>query len=114
MDLHINRFSNPLWDDGKAMEDMWRRKLGDDIPNKDRQKDTAHTIEFRDKQPLYATFTAEHPIALRKNPQRSLSPPTSAKRPHASCDGDTEHPPSKRSRFNRGSDERQVGSLASP
>jgi len=73
------------------MEDMWRRKLEDDIPNKDRQKDKAHTIGFRDKQPLYATFTAEHPIVLRKNT------------PHL-----------RGSRFNRGSDGCQVGSLASP
>ena len=36
MDLHYNMVPNPLWDDGKALGNMWRTKLEEDMPNQDR------------------------------------------------------------------------------
>jgi len=99
MNLHYKDTApNPLWDDGRALGDMWRRKLEGDIPDKDRleHKASALGVEFEDEQPLHATFTARPSIVLRKNGRRSARPPTSAKRQHASCDGASEDSLSKR------------------
>ena len=100
MDLHCNRILNPLWDDGKVLGDMWRRKLEDDIPNKDRQEDKARSIGFRDKQPLPATLAARPSIRLPKDAQRSIHSPTSAKRPRSVHVDRAEGSPSKRSKPN--------------
>jgi len=100
MDLHYNKLPNPLWDDGKALGDMWREKLKGDIPDKDRQQDKARSIGFQDKQPLGATFAAQPPIRLLKNSQRSVHSPTSAKRPRQFRDDGADGSPSKRSKPN--------------
>ena len=96
MDLHHGLRPNPLWDDGEALGNMWRRSLEDDIPNNDRRKDKAHSTGFRDIHPICATFTVQPLIRLRKNAQRSAHSPISAKRPRPSCDGRAEDSPPKR------------------
>lgn len=99
MGIHYDRTPNPQWDDGKALGMMWRRKLEDDIANKDRQEDKARSIGFQDKQPLGATFTAPPSIRLLKITPRSAQSPTSTKRPHSFRD-DCQDSPSKRSKPN--------------
>jgi hypothetical protein len=112
MDLHYkNMVPNPLWDDGKALGAMWRRKLEGDIPDNDRRREA---LGENRSTLLRATFTAGPPIRLRKNEQRSADPVTSAKRPHASYDGDTEDSHSKRLKSNGKGDERQAQSSATP
>ena len=104
MDLHYNLVPNPLWNDGKALEDMWRRKLEDDIPDKDRQEDKARGIGFRDKQSLVATLAIQPPIRLPKAAQRSTNSPTGAKRQRPVHVDRAEVSPSKRSKLNRKGD----------
>jgi len=109
MDLHYkDRFPNPLWDDGRAFGDMWRKKLE---ANKDRLERKTGTIGVKFEEPhLRATFTAGPPARHRKNGRRSARPPTSAKRQRSPCDGDTEDSPSKRLKPNANGDEQQVQS----
>jgi len=104
MDLHYDQLPNPAWDDGKALENMWRKKLEDEIPNTDRQEDKAHCVGSRGARRLGATFTARRPIRLRENAQHSVHTPANAKRPHPFRDGCTEESPSKRSKSNGGGD----------
>lgn len=64
MDLHYHvrdRFnpgrSNPAWDDGKALEDMWKETLDKELPENDRHENPVPDMVHREQYSLHATYT---------------------------------------------------------
>jgi len=98
MDLHYNVVPNPLWDNGKALGNMWRETLKEDVPDQDRRP---HSVGSRDTQPLGATIPTQPPIELHEDGQHNLRQPTSAKHPWPFSEGCIEDSPSKRPKSNR-------------
>ncbi|KAF9650768.1 hypothetical protein BDM02DRAFT_3185084 [Thelephora ganbajun] len=57
MDLHYNGVANPLWDDGKALREMWERFLMRELPSNDRCVNPVPGTKFGESHSLHATHT---------------------------------------------------------
>ena len=59
LDLHyLNHRPNPVWDDGKALEDMWKESLKGELPEDDRHENPVSDVTRREQYSLHLTITA--------------------------------------------------------
>ena len=105
-DLHYKDGApNPLWDDGKALREMWEKVLAEDLPSNNRVVNQIPGMKTRDDGSLHATHTsATSTQGLYRSRNEPTRPPaaTPAKRPHSYSAENSVFPPalkpSKRSR----------------
>lgn len=58
LDLHYcDRGPNPIWDDGKALEDMWKESLEGELPEDDRHDNPVSDTTRREQYSLHLTTT---------------------------------------------------------
>ncbi|KAF9642552.1 hypothetical protein BDM02DRAFT_3133010, partial [Thelephora ganbajun] len=57
MNLHYNGVANPLWDDGKALREMWEQFLARELPSNDRCVNPVLGMKFGESHSLHATYT---------------------------------------------------------
>lgn len=58
MDLHYCDGPNPAWDDGKALEEMWKKTLEGELPEDDRHENPVPEVAQREQYSLHATYIA--------------------------------------------------------
>ena len=81
MDLHHKgETDNPLWEDGKALGEMWEKKIKAGLPSKDRHENAVLNVRFRDSDPFHATFTATTADWLDREDETSAQQPSSSLR----------------------------------
>jgi len=101
MDLHYKgQVYNPLWDDGKALKEMWEKYIGEDLPIDDRCMNLVEGAPIQEEYSLGATHTSTTSSAGPYGQGDRLPKSTPAKR-SPSSDNDHLHttpPSSKRSR----------------
>ena len=58
MNLHYKaQVANPLWDDGKALKEMWERCLAGNLPHNDWCVNPVDGMWFREGPPIHVTHT---------------------------------------------------------
>ena len=81
MNLHYKgQVANPLWDDGKALKEMWERCLAGNLPLNDRRINPVDGMRFHEDCSLGATHTvntsATHPYSSHdESPKPTKSVP---------------------------------------
>jgi len=79
MDLHYHPSGgpnpvgpNPAWDDGRALEAMWKETLTKDLPDDDWQENPIPNIAVREAHFLHTTYTAGTTSATAYKPHSTL------------------------------------------
>ena len=57
LDLHYKHGPNPVWDDGKALGDMWKESLERKLPEDDRHENPVSDTARREQYSLHLTTT---------------------------------------------------------
>ena len=91
MNLHYKgQAANPLWDDGKALKEMWERCLAGNLPCNDRCVNPVDGMRFREGPPIRATHTVTTSSTKLYGSHVGLpgsNTPAPGKRPRAVDDG---------------------------
>ncbi|KAF9650769.1 hypothetical protein BDM02DRAFT_3259485 [Thelephora ganbajun] len=110
MDLHYNGVANPLWDDGKALREMWERFLMRELPSNDRCVNPVPGMVFGESHSLHATYAVATSLQslYRDNNEPPQLPPSTPTKRLLILDNDDLHPaPDLQNGCTQGSDRKR-------